>query len=184
MEYGRLLSFAVVIVGGGLLQLGAFIMVLHANGHSVTVIEVLGDGGLFFFATSLFAGSTISLFDKLQVEVGKKDFNITMLSLIGIFFPALTYYSAVLGDYSGVLLEHSLALSRYPKVLANGGISAVQADSLLIKMFSSEKIAELMANPKPFSNHIFLQIACAFIAVAFWYYSGLRTGLFVKTKHD
>lgn len=99
MQFGRFLSFAICIVVGGLLQLWVLLMVLNATGYVIDFREFLGDGGLFFFATSLSAGSAISLFDHRPIKVGTSDFNVTLICLFGILVIAVSYYAAVLsGD--------------------------------------------------------------------------------------
>ena len=180
MQWGRLISFTIGIIGGGLLQLWALIMVLNANGYPVEISELLGDGGLFFFATSLVVGSSISLFDYRPIKVGNKDFNITMITLAGILVPVLIYYSTVLSSYSSVQAEYSDALAKYPNLLKSGGIAALQQDPEVIEMLSDERFVNFLAHPKPFQNHIALQLACAFFAIAYWGYTGFRTGMFVR----
>ena len=55
----------------------------------------------------------------------------------------------------GVLL---LAVAYYASVLSSGGLS----------------------NPTPFRNYVGLQLSCATVSVSYWYFSGMRTGLFVR----
>lgn len=99
MQFGRFLSFALSIVVGGLLQLWVLLIALNAIGHVIDFSELLGDGGLFFFATSLSVGSAISLFDHRPIKVGSTDFNVILICCVGVLVMVVVYYAAVLsGD--------------------------------------------------------------------------------------
>ena len=137
MQFGRLLSFALGIVGGSLLQLWVLLIILHANHHPIGVKEVLGSGGLFFFASSLSVGSALNLFDSRPITIGKLDFNMTFLICGGVLLLTVGYYAAV---------------------LSGGGLAIA----------------------KPFGDYFLMQIGCAFAAVGYWFFAGLRTGLFIK----
>lgn len=98
MHIGRLMTFAMGVVGGGLLQLWVLIIILNVKNGSIEVAQLLGDGGLFFFSTSLAVGSAISLFDKRVPKIGSHYFNVTVIVCGGILFFAVTYYVSVLSD--------------------------------------------------------------------------------------
>jgi len=141
MQLGRFFAFFGGVFVGGLLQLWILVMILLAIGHPVSIAEILGDGGLFFFATSLVVNSWLSLADYEPMIVGKKDFNITFLCFFGVVIPVIAYYTAI---------------------LSNGGLDQI----------------------RPFGDFVPLQISCLVGAIAYWIYSGIRTGLFVKKSYD
>jgi hypothetical protein len=137
MQIGRLITFTLAVIGGGLMQLWVLLLVLKANGHPLLLKDLLGDGGLFFFATSLAVGSSISLFDSHKLVIGNADCNITLIVCGGVVLLAVIYYASTLSSSS-------------PRVAA------------------------------PFAKHIGLQLGCCCAAVVYWYYTGVRTGLFTK----
>lgn len=141
MQYGRLISFALGILGGGLLQIWVLLLMLNATGQTIQIKEILGNGGLFFFATTLCVGSILSLFDFRPIIVGNRDFNISVICCGVVILVAVTNYAAVLSD---------------------GGFTVTN----------------------PFSDNVATQIGCTLIAIVYWYYSGNRTGLFVKKDKD
>lgn len=137
MQFGRLLIFVLAIIGGSLLQFWVLLVVLDVKGYPIQAKEVFGDGGLFFFASSLSVGSALNLFDKRPMIIGKQDFIVTFLICGGILFFVVAYYAAV---------------------LSGGG----------------------PATAKPFGDHLLIQFGCALAAVAYWFFTGLRTGMFVS----
>ena len=137
MQYGRLISFTIFVLFGGLLQIWVLLLILNLKEYRINVGEVLGDGGLFFFTTSLIIGSAITLHDHNPIKLGSIDFNISLIAFIIIFLPALFCYVVVLSD---------------------GGLT----------------------DPNPFSSLVFHQIAYASAAFGYWFFTGLRTGLFVE----
>lgn len=136
MHFGRLLAFTVGIIGGSLLQLWILLIVLATNNHAIDIKQILGDGGLFFFSTSLCVASALNLFDYQPTTVGKLDFNMTLLICGGIFILTVVYYTSVLSG-------------------------------------SKEQI------PNPFSDYCLLQVGCALTSIGYWFFTGLRTGLFI-----
>jgi len=40
-----------------------------------------------------------------------------------------------------------------------------------------------LATAKPFGDHLPMQIGCALAAVGYWFFAGLRTGLFIEKGH-
>lgn len=139
MQYGRLLSFTILVLFGGLLQIWALLFILNLKEYRINVGEVLGDGGLFFFTTSLIIGSAITLYEYNPIKLGSIDFNISLIVFIIIFLPALF---------------------RYVVVLSGGGLT----------------------DSNPFSGFVFDQIAFASAAFGYWFFTGLRTGLFVEKR--
>ncbi|MCH7575693.1 MAG: hypothetical protein IIA59_11280 [Candidatus Marinimicrobia bacterium] len=129
------------IIGVGLLQIWVLLMVLQANGHPAHIEEILGGGGLFFFATSIVVGSALSLFDYSPPKIGSLDFNMSAICCGVVLLVTVVYYT---------------------EVLSGGGV----------------------AEPNPFSKHVVQQLFCTSVALWYWYYSGRRTGLFVKKDYD
>ncbi|MCH8824800.1 MAG: hypothetical protein IH984_14980 [Planctomycetes bacterium] len=139
MQIGRLITFTLGVIGFGLLQLWVLIMILNTMGSPIDAKEILGDGGLFFFSTSLAVGSAITLFDTNPLKIGSRDCNVTIIVCGGVLLLTVVYYSAV---------------------LSQGGLK----------------------QPDPFAQHILLQIGCSLIAIGYWFYMGISTGLFVKKE--
>ncbi|HGS5082290.1 TPA: hypothetical protein ACMDTY_004792 [Vibrio parahaemolyticus] len=51
--FGKLLSFILVAFGIGLLQIWILVIALMLTNKPISVHEILGDGGLYFFQPSL-----------------------------------------------------------------------------------------------------------------------------------
>lgn len=98
MQLGRFLSFFIGVFFIGLLQLWILFMVLLAIGHPIRISEILGDGGLFFFSTSLLTNSMLSLADFKPIKFGSKEFIVTLLALLGVILPVIVYYTAILSN--------------------------------------------------------------------------------------
>ena len=98
---GKVIGFLALTVGGGLLQLWVLSITLMSTGKTVKISEVLGDGGLFFFSTSLACTSFLSLIDKNSLEFGSVNFNITLVILTPVSLYAVVSYSSVLSASSG-----------------------------------------------------------------------------------
>lgn len=125
------------MIGGGLLQLWILVFILSLNGAPVSLVQVLGDGILFFFASSLAVGSAITLFDSPKMAFGNVDFNVTCTVGLGLVFVTAVTYSYVLADVG-------------------------------------------FAAPDPFQDLVLFQIGIAFIALGYWFYTGVRTGLYTR----
>ena len=138
MQVGRLITFVLGVVGVGLLQLWVLIIILHARGSPINAKEILGDGGLFFFSTSLVVGSAISLFDTHDLKIGSRDCNVTLILCGGVLLITVGFYASVLSQDG--LKQH------------------------------------------PFAQHMLLQIGCTVVAIGYWYYMGVSTGLFIKKE--
>lgn len=84
MSLGRILSFIIMLLFGGLLQLWVvMIILLNVKGIELTIGMLLKDGGLFFFSTSLAYNSFFVLVDKYDLKLGSAHFNISV-SLVGL----------------------------------------------------------------------------------------------------
>ena len=110
MAIGRLISFLLGIIGGGLLQIWLLVAVLRLSGQAARVAELLGDGGLFFFATSLAVSSLLTLCDAYPPRVGTADFNLTAVLVGTVMLVAVTYYVGVL---TGSLGKTTLPFAKY-----------------------------------------------------------------------
>lgn len=92
---GRLISFLSLVIFAGLLQVWIRIIVTTAKNLPIEPREILGCGGLFFFATTLCVSSGIYLHNKHPMKIGSVDFNAT-LAVHGIAFCTAIYYASVL----------------------------------------------------------------------------------------
>lgn len=137
MHFGRFVTFACGVIFGSLLQLWVLALMLNATNLPIAFPELLGNGGLFFFATSLAVGSALSLFDHYPVKIGSIDFLFTFFLAGPLMLVVVVYYTAT---------------------MSNGGFGTVH----------------------PFKSYVTLQLGCSAMAMVYWFYSGLRTGLFVK----
>ncbi len=97
MQYGRFLSFLFILIAFGPIQLWILLLVLNTTSRgTITIGTILGDGGLFFYATTVAVGSAISLFDKKQFKIGSSDFNVTLICCIAPLIVIVIYYSSIL----------------------------------------------------------------------------------------
>ncbi len=100
MALGRFLCFFFATVLLGVLQLwilGLLVLtsLVPQPPGGVSLAQVLGDGGLFFFATTLTVSSGLTLLDALRPRVGDRDFTITLIVCPLVLFFAVTVYAAV-----------------------------------------------------------------------------------------
>lgn len=98
---GRILSFGLLTVGGGLLQLWVLYLMAIATGTAPTLGELLGDGGLYFFATSLSFSSFVSLSSSTPIKFGTNHFNVTILLVGPVTLLAVVMYISVLSGAVG-----------------------------------------------------------------------------------
>lgn len=96
LSVGQLITFLLATLIGGLAQLWCLYFVLLALDRPFKFGQLLGDGGLFFFATSLGVSSYLTLSGKRRVRPGSSDFNISFVAAFAIGVPAVTTYSSVL----------------------------------------------------------------------------------------
>lgn len=95
-EKGKLLTHTLVIIGLGLLQLWFIMIVLLVkDDEPIKIGELLGDGGLFFFSTSLTVSSALSLFDYRPMKPGTVDINFSLLTAIPVLLIASGWFIAV-----------------------------------------------------------------------------------------
>ena len=87
MDKGRFAVFFSLIILLGLLQMWVIVIVMRIIGQPIGSQQLLGDGGLFFFANSLTIGSAVSLYDKEPVKIVDANFLITFF-VGGIIFLA------------------------------------------------------------------------------------------------
>jgi len=98
MTLGRFVIFFFATVVLGVLQLwilGLLLLTAIVPQSSVNLGKLLGDGGLFFFATTLTVSSALSLWDTRRPQIGDWD---TVLTFIGggvVLFIAVVVYAAV-----------------------------------------------------------------------------------------
>lgn len=115
------------------------VIVMQIIGQPIGSQQLLGDGGLFFFANSLTIGSAVSLYDREPVKIVDSNFLVTFFLGGFIFLTTVTWYVGVMAD-GGLKVQ-------YP--------------------FDREDTR-------------LLQVLCTTGAIAYWIYSGRKTGLFVN----
>lgn len=99
---GKLLTFLFVTVIIGLLQVWALWLILvFGLGKPVEVGELLGDGGLFFFSTSVTVTSFLVLINRYSLRAGKVDLNVTLYLAGSTAFSAVAVYTSVMSASFG-----------------------------------------------------------------------------------
>ncbi|HHC6517486.1 hypothetical protein [Vibrio parahaemolyticus] len=100
--FGKLLSFILVTFGIGLLQIWILLIALVLTNKPISVHEILGDGGLYFFSTVLALSSFITLTShKADLSYGSTGFNISLIVLGLVTVIAIVAYVSVLTDKIG-----------------------------------------------------------------------------------
>ena len=98
LPIGKLITFALANIAGGLVQLWVLVLVLLAKGQAPSIPVLLGDGGLFFFATSLTFSSFLALAEKYNLKTGTWDLNMTIGLGGSVALAAVVFYSVVLSQ--------------------------------------------------------------------------------------
>lgn len=102
MSPGKLLTFCLATLVGGLLQVWALWLILVVGlDKSVGAAELLSDGGLFFFTTSVAVSSFLLLIDQHDLKAGTADLNITLVVAVFVGLPAVVVYTAVMSANFG-----------------------------------------------------------------------------------
>jgi len=101
MRLGKILSFLVLTVSGGLLQLWVLALMMYAHHEEIYLGSLLGDGGLFFFSTSLVCTSFLLLANQREMILGSADFNVTIILGGSLTLTSVVYYSSVLSGTVG-----------------------------------------------------------------------------------
>jgi len=94
---GKLALFTASTAVGGLAQVWLLYVALLARHKEHNLPALLGDGGLFFFTTSLTATSALMLFERLPRRPTSWDLTWTLV-VLGVCLCAVVYYTAVLLD--------------------------------------------------------------------------------------
>jgi len=95
--FGRLFSFIALIVFGGLLQFWVvWIILTVTSGVDPIIKDLVKDGGLLFFSTSLSYSSLFSLLLKRNIEMGSLDLNITIFLVGSVTIVSLVVYSSLI----------------------------------------------------------------------------------------
>ena len=102
LNFGKLLSFLIFTFGAGLLQLWILLLLLYLKGNPPSAAELLGDGGLYFFSTSLAFSSFVALTNHASIKFGDLHFNVTAIMLFPIIIIAIVAYVSVLSDKIGI----------------------------------------------------------------------------------
>ncbi|MGP8048983.1 MAG: hypothetical protein ACLPYB_00095 [Desulfobaccales bacterium] len=101
---GRLLSLILITVGGGLLQLWVLVLIIVNTGGKLNIGSLLGDGGLFFFATTLAFHSFLILIDHEPLRIGSSNLNITLLLVGPVMVTSMVTYASVLSIALGKII--------------------------------------------------------------------------------
>jgi hypothetical protein len=102
MHIGKLLTFFVVTIVGGLLQVWVLWLILAVGlNKPVGLAALLGDGGLFFFSTSITVSSFLLLIDRHSLKVGTADLNVTLVLAGAAALSAVVMYTSVMSANFG-----------------------------------------------------------------------------------
>jgi hypothetical protein len=93
---GKLALFAFANIAGGLLQVWVLYLALASLGRPHTVAVLLGDGGLFFFSTSLTVNSILVLLSESKSKPSSIDITLTGVAIFGSLVASIVVYIAVL----------------------------------------------------------------------------------------
>lgn len=96
--WGKLVTFLLANVLAGLIQLWILFLILLATNKDWSITNLLGDGGLFFFATGLTFNSLLVLMDKRDLRAGSSDLNVSLLTCLAVGGVSLVFYTAVLSQ--------------------------------------------------------------------------------------
>jgi hypothetical protein len=94
VSIGKVALFSTSTIIGGLVQVWLLYVVLYALGRDHSLPILLGDGGLFFFTTSLTATSALVLFEKIPGKPSPWDLLFTVL-IIATCAGASVYYMTI-----------------------------------------------------------------------------------------
>lgn len=97
---GKLISYLLLTIGGGLLQLWVLSLILVNQGKEVTLEKLLGDGGLLFFSTSLLSTSFLALLEVKSLKLGTAPLNISVALGLPITIATVVLYTSCLKDIS------------------------------------------------------------------------------------
>lgn len=121
---GRILQFIFCTLFFGLLQLWIVLVV----GKSPSFGQLFGDGGVFFFATSLLVSSTLSLLDRGLLRAGSAELTITFVVAAPTFLLAIVTYSAIVsGQFSSATPSLTPFASKAWHQIASGAVATIYA---------------------------------------------------------
>jgi hypothetical protein len=86
----------------GLLQIWILYIILRTMHKSPDISILLGDGGLFFFATSLAVSSYLLLYSQ-KAKPATIDLNLTIILVLFVILPAIIIYTVVLSTQLGTV---------------------------------------------------------------------------------
>lgn len=99
---GKLVSFVAANIVGGLLQVWVLYVALAALGKAHGLAVLLGDGGLFFFATSLTVNSFLILLAEFPGKLQQVDIVSTLFALIGGLITSVVFYIVIFTNRLGI----------------------------------------------------------------------------------
>src|SRR5712692_7327809 len=97
-SFAKLTLFAVANILGGLVQIWILCVFLATQGKQYDIGLLLGDGGLFFFATSLTVSSLLVFLEQSRARRSPIDNLFTLLAIMAVLMVSVVVYTAVLGN--------------------------------------------------------------------------------------
>jgi len=101
ISVGKITLFGLSNIIGALLQVWVLYIALTSLGKEHTLGVLLGDGGLFFFATSLTVSSVLILLAESPSRLSMVDIIFTLFATLGGLVTAIIVYTAVLTNNLG-----------------------------------------------------------------------------------
>jgi len=98
---GKVVLFTLSNLVGGLLQVWVLYLALSSMGKEHSLAVLLGDGGLFFFSTSLVVNSILILLAESPGKPSATDLGITGMAVVGSLVTSIVVYTVVLTSRLG-----------------------------------------------------------------------------------
>jgi hypothetical protein len=140
---GRILYFLLLTLGGGLLQLWTLALIFYATDKPLGVSNLLGDGGLFFFSTSLACTSFRLLHNYRELRFGSADSILSIILAGSLTFISVVCYTTVLSPIlSGAVKRPAILFANhlYTQVgCATAAITYALYVASVTKVFRREK---------------------------------------------
>ena len=94
MSFTRFISFLLIVIIFGLFQVWISVI----DNWNFDINRALGNGGLFFFSTSLVVSSSIELHDEKGLKIGNRDFLFGLITGVPVFAISLVTYTRGISD--------------------------------------------------------------------------------------
>ncbi len=93
---GKVFLFISANILVGLLQVWVLYGALAVLGKDHSVGVILGDGGLFFFATSLTVNAILMMFSEGSAKIGPIDVTFTLFAIVGGLVMSAVFYGVIM----------------------------------------------------------------------------------------